>query len=44
MTVIYSFSKEDITVVVEKYVELLKELMVDRSLRIVNTKVVHKNK
>lgn len=26
MTVIYSFSKEDITVVVEKYVELLKEL------------------
>lgn len=44
MTVIYSFSKEDITVVVEKYVEILKELMIDRSLRIVNTNVVHKNK
>ncbi len=42
LTVIYSFSKEDVMTVAEKYAELLKELMADRNLTEIKIKAVHK--
>ena len=43
MTVIYSFSKEDVMTVIDKYVELLKELTKDRNLKIIRIKAIHKD-
>lgn len=43
MTVIYSFSKEDVMTAIDKYVELLKELTKDRNLKIIRIKAIYKD-